>query len=651
MQIVKRLFITGLIITLASCGSTPIKKDDAEVVLTLESLSDYLRNDGSLSSEELNQRKLKVAEFLVTKKESDRAAALIQTVIVPNDDDAFFLRYMLAKGRIAILQGEPYLAQRYLFHRGIDEAKLNAHPDIARQLLDLSATLQYDLAEYLRAFELRLQLNTLLIDDDLDRQLNHDLIWEALSELSVEQLQALAEEPKRDLSSDIKRGWFSLAALSKSNGANYRQQIRDIHQWQRVWPEHPANSLLPADLQLILQLSHQQAIEIAVMLPLTGKLGSAGRAIQDGLLAGYYDDAETTEALPTLRFYDTVNQDVAQLYHLATAEGAQLVIGPLLKENVLALAQQETLGVPVLALNTLDSAQPGAVSEGLVETDEVQLEEVALEAETQAIKEPVILNHSTLFQFTLAVESEAVQVAEKAWRDGHRRVMIVAPASSWGDRSVLAFRGRWEALGGLVIEDRRFKDQRSYSPLIKSTVAIDQSEQRKSQIQRILGKNLEFEPRSRKDIDFIFMPSYATQAKQLKPLLAFHYAGDIPVYAMSQVYNGQSGQNLSDLNGIKFSALPWFFDSEAKERSAIELYGENSRSLQHFYAMGVDAYHIYPRLEQLKRMQQAQFYGQTGKLKVTQGNVISREQTWAEVRNGMAVEIKNSLQFNQAEQQ
>ena len=155
--------------------------------------------------------------------------------------------------------------------------------------------------------------------------------------------------------------------------------------------------------------------------------------------------------------------------------------------------------------------------------------------------------------------------------------------------------------------------------------------------------SLEFEPRSRRDIDFIYMPSYSHQARQLKPLLAFHYAGDIPVYSTSQVYNGKSDQNLSDLNGIKFATLPWFFSDGAYEKSLIESYSDNTSSLQHFYAMGVDAYHIYPRLEQLKQIEQAQFYGQTGKLSIVEGNIIFREQSWAEIRNGEAIEIKSGL--------
>ena len=637
MQIGKRFFSTVLVLSLAfgitSCGTTPTKPESKNINLTLEQLPSYLEENDNLSAEEINDRKLNAIEFLISKGEIDWAHSLADQLDLSSPSEEFFIRYQLALGQIAIREGEPYLAQRYLFDKRISSEKLNTYPELGAKLLDISATLQFDLAEYLSAVDFRLQLDNLLLEDELSRQLNHDLIWEALSELPANQLFALSREETEE----VKQGWLSLAALSKNNGANFRKQIQDIRQWRQVWPEHPANQLLPADLQLILQLSDQQSIHIALMLPLSGKLGAAGQAIKDGFLAGFYDDASIAIELPKLSFYDTVNNDINSLYERAKTDQVQLIIGPLLKENVTKLSTQDTLEIPTLALNTISFSPQTEVDESI---SQEAVEEKRDERED--LNDLSERHHSTLFQFTLAVESEAKQVAVKAWKDGHRRAMIIAPASAWGDRSVSAFEQEWVELGGELIDDRRFKDQRSYSALIESSVAVDTSKRRKRQLQQLLGKKLEFEPRSRKDIDFIFMPSYSSQAKQLKPLLAFHYAGEIPVYAMSQVYTGKNTQNLSDLNGIRFSALPWYFEEDAEEKRAIIAYSENQSSLQHFYAMGVDAYHIYPRLQQLQQIQQASFYGYTGKLRVAEGNIITREQTWAEIRNGMAIETKNT---------
>src|SRR5690606_28114687 len=116
---------------------------------------------------------------------------------------------------------------------------------------------------------------------------------------------------------------------------------------------------------------------------------------------------------------------------------------------------------------------------------------------------------------------------------------ILAPASNWGDRSVSSFGDAWTELGGELIHHYRYTPQEQYSQLIKQALNIAESEQRASGIRRIIGRNIEFEPRRRQDIDVIFLVAHQTQPRQIKPTLAFHYAGNIPVYATSHIYNGE----------------------------------------------------------------------------------------------------------------
>jgi outer membrane PBP1 activator LpoA protein len=51
------------------------------------------------------------------------------------------------------------------------------------------------------------------------------------------------------------------------------------------WPGHPAASRLPRDLQLLQQLIAEKPKHVALLLPVSGKLGRAGRAIRDGFFA------------------------------------------------------------------------------------------------------------------------------------------------------------------------------------------------------------------------------------------------------------------------------------------------------------------------------------------------------------------------------
>ena len=74
--------------------------------------------------------------------------------------------------------------------------------------------------------------------------------------------------------------------------------------------------------------------KIAVLLPLSGAQKKAGDAIQSGFLAALYRAKENKEQVPQVQFYDTENMmDVVNLYTQAVNDGAQLVIGPVKKDN------------------------------------------------------------------------------------------------------------------------------------------------------------------------------------------------------------------------------------------------------------------------------------------------------------------------------
>ncbi|MDZ7735332.1 MAG: penicillin-binding protein activator [Gammaproteobacteria bacterium] len=57
-----------------------------------------------------------------------------------------------------------------------------------------------------------------------------------------------------------------------------------------------------------------------------------------------------------------------------------------------------------------------------------------------------------LYQFSLAPEDEARQIAERAWFDGHAHALAMTPQNEWGDRVYKAFSHTFEELGGKVLE-------------------------------------------------------------------------------------------------------------------------------------------------------------------------------------------------------
>jgi len=599
-----------LAVILGNCASNPSKsiRDEA---LQLDTVADYIAKARTLAPAESAPRLLHATSFLIEQGRTDWAKEILQSLNPAQLKDAQFARYLLYQAKIANKNGEPYFAQRYLFNDKLEALLPSLGNEDAQQLREARATLLCDLAEYVACVRERVALAPLL-SDEASVQLNNDLLWDALMEVPFDELTDLARAEKdRTL-----EGWYALAETAKNQNTSLAQQLQNIDNWLTMWPDHPAAKALPADLQLIRQLVDQQPRQIAVLLPFSGRLAQAADAIRDGFMAAYFEARQQVGQIPQVRFYDSSAEPATELYQRALDDGAEMIVGPLDKDAVNSLLSRDSFPVPTLVLNSLDKP--------------------AANADVNAI--------SNLYSFSLSIESEAEDVAERAWKDGKRRAMVLAPANAWGDRGVAAFSAKWQELGGEIATDKRYSVAANFSTQISAALDVDQSKTRARNLRQLIGQPIEFEPRRRKDIDFIFLLANMADAQQLKPLFAFHYAGDIPVYATSQIYDGSSQTNLRDLNRIRFTTLPWFLDDKLDEKRAITAYSKVRPGFQGLYALGVDAYRIYPRLKQLEKFHQARFHGATGKLAVSDDHEILRQQEWAEIKSGTLIPLTSSTE-------
>lgn len=654
----KTVGMSLILLLLVSCGSTPIQDQpltpSLDKVISIEELPDYLLDAESEDEPKRSQMLLNASRAMLHHGRYDWARNTLNQLNLYVISTEMKAEYYILHGLINVRSGDPYLAQHFLFSPELSTDLTELSLDLAVEARELRATLLFDLAEYQASIQERLALGLLLSTDQDYLELNQDLIWQTLMELPTAKLQNESKQARDDTT----QGWYSLAVLAKNNQSNIQAQLRDIDKWILLWPEHPASLNLPADLQLLKQLAGHQAQRIAVLLPLTGRLATAASAIRDGILASFYESTRQTNMSPNIQFYDTNNVDINFIYDQAVINGAELIIGPLSKSNIAILAERKSLPVNTLALNNLNYGNNEQAKTALTEQmhadnpDVLAIEEptgtqaldkdIPSELATEEFSAPVSAQKS-LYQFGLSVEEEVNQIAERAWRDGHRRAMIIVPDRTAGQRSADQFVQSWQAIGGNIVGNFRYANQREYSQLIENAVQAAQSKQRYREMRQTLGKSMEFEPRRRQDIDFIFLVSRPEEARQLKPILAFHYAGSIPVYATSDIFNGESETKANqDINGIRFTSLPWFFDEEGNEKKSIDAYTNNSPTYQQLYAFGVDAYRLYPRLEQLKKIKQSHFYGATGRLSVNDDNTIERQQVWAEFKLGRALILSDA---------
>ena len=104
--------------------------------------------------------------------------------------------------------------------------------------------------------------------------------------------------------------------------------------WRAENPDHPANMIL-GDLELPEHLLLDYPRQIALLLPLSAATRRWAGTIQNGFLGAYFATASGLDDRQVVRIYDVLAEGGASAaYASAVADGAEFVVGPLLKRNV-----------------------------------------------------------------------------------------------------------------------------------------------------------------------------------------------------------------------------------------------------------------------------------------------------------------------------
>ncbi len=435
----------------------------------------------------------------------------------------------------------------------------------------------------------------ILLDGEPGEEVRRKL-WATLESRGARELEEMAAAS----TSYELRGWVELARVVDSGEHSIPRQLESLVSWRRAWEQHPAARQLPEQLRQLEAAWDERPRHIALMLPL-GE--AAGAAIQQGFLAGYYEALAVSREVPRISLFDSTGaSDIRPLYQQAVDSGADLIVGPLFKDLVNQLLAAGELPVPTLALNYTDAEPP--TGEG------------------------------RLFQFALAPEDEIDAVIDLALESGHRNAAVVYPANDVFLRLQNIFAERWQARGGEFVARAAYLGGGDFTEVVKTILDIDASEARLSRLLDILPRsNVEFTPRRRQDIDFIFLMANPQVGRQIKPALDFYYAEDLPVFALPSIYDGaENPESNRDLNGVIFADAPlmWLNEDPALAASGTE------RRLQ---AMGIDSFRLYPRLGQFRKGQVTSLRGATGELRMEDNRRIHRQLTPGRFENGIAVPL------------
>ncbi|EGH34260.1 LppC putative lipoprotein, partial [Pseudomonas syringae pv. japonica str. M301072] len=123
-------------------------------------------------------------------------------------------------------------------------------------------------------------------------------------------------------------------------------------------------------------------------MPQDGQLAAVAKALREGFMAAHFQAQQAGENPPAIQVFDSSRiTSMDEFYRQAQAAGVQLVVGPLEKNLVKQLNSRQQLPITTLALNYSDTSNEGPAQ---------------------------------LYQFGLAAEDEAREVARRAWADGKR---------------------------------------------------------------------------------------------------------------------------------------------------------------------------------------------------------------------------------------
>ncbi|MBL8202210.1 MAG: penicillin-binding protein activator [Chromatiales bacterium] len=357
---------------------------------------------------------------------------------------------------------------------------------------------------------------------------------------------------------------------------------------------------------------------VALLVPLSGRQEALGTAVRDGFVAALL------EAPASRRFnamiIDEARISAAEAHRQALDAGARAMVGPLLRESVQALAPladelTRTMPgqMPVLGLNNLADTEPGV---------------------------------GGLWQFGLAPEDEAGEIAARAIALGQRRALVLLPASEWGQRLLAAFSAEFTARGGVVVDARTYlPGGTDFTVPIRSLLMTTEPRAPAPGSQANPGEKTGLGPGRRQDVDLIFVAANSSNGRQIVPQLKFFGAADLPTYSTSAIWEDGT-TNADDLNGVVFPDSPWVIDPDSRAlvvKNALARYwGRPAPGVSRLYALGYDAYRLLPEI--LRQPAPGPFgggelAGTTGVLYADGSGRIHRRLSFAEIRGGRAVPL------------
>lgn len=339
-------------------------------------------------------------------------------------------------------------------------------------------------------------------------------------------------------------------------------------------------------------LAESNVQSIALLLPISGRFANPAAGVRDGFLAAHL---ASRYPRPRIHVYDSgeTSDGALAAYDAAMEHAPDIVVGPLLREQVDALAGQRRLIRPVLALNYLGDA----------------------------VAPPPLL-----YQFGLSPGDEARGAAASAMGRNLKSAVILVEKSEWGARTASSFREHYEALGGIVLDTRQFSaDEQDSIEAIRGLL------DRRTPEGSFSG-----------DIETVFVAAGAAQTRLLIPQLRFfwHRPTELVIYGTAASYD--RSLRVTDREGLRFCGMPAVLASDSIAADPYGISSTQPLGRTRLQGLGFDAYRVARAIRRSEFEGGTTISGKTGTLSVQDDGRILRRLSCSEVSDGRLQALDDS---------